>query len=233
MPGGGPAEPAGHRDHIAGLGTGAGDRLLVAQIAERGDRDGDGVTAYDVPADDRGAGHLAFVAQPVHQLGRPGRGELRGHDQAEQDRGGHRAHRRDVGEVLGGGLAADVVGGGPVAPEVPALQEDVGAGDHPPVRRGDHRGIVTRPDPYGRSGGEPGGELPDQPELPQLAHGALHAVALPMCTDGPYVADDCAALAVFTARVSPLRSVTRYRGVPSSHMILVAALEVPWYRPTS
>ena len=34
-------------------------------------------------------------------------------------------------------------------------------------------------------------------------------------------------------RVSPRRAATRYRGVPSPHMILVAALEVPWYRRTS
>ena len=34
-------------------------------------------------------------------------------------------------------------------------------------------------------------------------------------------------------RVSPRRAATRYRGVPFPHMILVAALEVPWYRRTS
>ena len=36
------------------------------------------------------------------------------------------------------------------------------------------------------------------------------------------------------AQVSPSRGATRYRGVSfSPHMILVAALEVPWYRRTS
>ncbi|CAM5240967.1 hypothetical protein SGLAM104S_09408 [Streptomyces glaucescens] len=34
-------------------------------------------------------------------------------------------------------------------------------------------------------------------------------------------------------QVSPRRATTRYRGVPFPHMILVAALEVPWYRRTS
>ncbi|GEC06963.1 hypothetical protein SSP24_46180 [Streptomyces spinoverrucosus] len=34
-------------------------------------------------------------------------------------------------------------------------------------------------------------------------------------------------------QVSPRRAATRYRGVPFPHMILVAALEVPWYRRTS
>ena len=68
----GPAQPAGDGDDVAGPGAGPGDGLLVAQVAERGDRDGDGVAAYDVAADHGGAGDLALVAQAVHQLGRPG-----------------------------------------------------------------------------------------------------------------------------------------------------------------
>ena len=39
------------------------------------------------------------------------------------------AHRVDVGEVLRGGPVADVLGRGPVAAEVPALDHEVGR-DH-------------------------------------------------------------------------------------------------------
>ena len=107
-------------------------------------------------------------------------GQFGGDDQAEQQRGRHRAHGGDVGEVLRGGLAADVVRRGPVAAEVPPLQQDVGAGHDPAVGCGDHRGVVAGSEPYRRGGGEPGGELPDEPELPQLAHSALHPSYVPL-----------------------------------------------------
>ena len=47
------------------------------------------------------------------------------------------AHRGDVGQVGGRRLVPDVLGRRPVAPEVPALDEDVGGRHHPPsgVRR--------------------------------------------------------------------------------------------------
>src|SRR5205823_3526783 len=93
-----------------------------------------------------------------------------------QHRGGHRAHGGDVGEVLGGGLAAHVVGGGPVAPEVAALQQDVGGGDHPAVRCGDDGRVVSGADLHGGGRGEAGGQFPDEPELPQLAHSPLHLI---------------------------------------------------------
>lgn len=61
------------------------------------------------------------------------------------------------------------------------------------------------------------------------------ATALPdgRSPDDAFRAGRSELFAASAARVSPLRSATRYRGVPSSHMILEAALEVPWYRPTS
>ncbi len=128
---------------------------MVAQVAEGGDGDGDDVPADDVPADHGRARDLALVADPVHQLGGPGDRQFGGDDEAEQQRGRHRAHGGDVGEVLRGGLAADVVGRGPVAPEVPALQQDVGARHDPPVGGGHHRGVVARSEPDRRGGGEP------------------------------------------------------------------------------
>ncbi len=226
MPGGGPAEPAGDGDHVAGLRAGAGDGFVVAQVAQGGDGHGDRLAAHHVAADHGRAGDLAFVPDAVHQLGRPGGGEFGGDDEPEQDGGGHRAHRGDVREVLRGGLTADVVGGGPVAAEVPSFQQQVRAGHYAPVGGRHHRRVVPRPEPYRRGGGEPGSELSDEPEFPQLAHGALHPVA----PSHSCSADRRAAQA---ARVSPRRAATRYRGVSFPHMILVAAQEVPWYRRTS
>ena len=54
-----------------GPGAGPGDRLVVAQVAQRGDGERDGVAAHHVAADHRRARHLALVADAVHQLGRP------------------------------------------------------------------------------------------------------------------------------------------------------------------
>ncbi len=227
-----PAQPAGDGDQVARPGAGAGDGGPVAQVAERGDGHGDGVAAHHVAADHRGPRHLALVAQAVHQLHRPGGGQVGGHHQAEQQGGGHRAHGGDVGEVLGGRLAADVVGGGPVAPEVPSLQQDVGAGHHPAVGGGHHGGVVAGSQPHGRGGGEPGRQLPDEPELPQLTHGALHPSrsfgnpgnAVPF-TRRPVPAAP-RQYSVNTAHVlgtgapnpprgvSPRRATTRYRGRP-------------------
>ncbi|EGJ74494.1 putative thiamine-monophosphate kinase [Streptomyces sp. Tu6071] len=154
VPRGGPAEPTRDGDDVARPRPGADDRLLVAHVAERRDRDGDGVAAYEVAADHGSARHLALVAQPVHQLDRPCRGQRRGHDEAEDEGRGHRAHSGDVGEVLRRALAPDVVRGRPVAAEVPALHEDVGAHHDAAVGRGHHRGVVPRAEPHRRRRGE-------------------------------------------------------------------------------
>ena len=222
---------------IAGPRSRTGDGGPVAQVAQCGDGHGDGVAAYDVAADHGRARDLALVPDAVHQLDRPGGGEFRGHHEAEQHRGGHRAHGGDVGEVLRGGLAADVVGGGPVAPEVPAFEEHVGGGDHPAVGRGHHGGVVSRADLHRGGRGEAGGQFPDEPELPQLAHSPLHIVVPSIL--GPRLCPGRVRC------VFPVNTGVRYRaGLPAvrddaitwrppSHMILEAALEVPWYRRTS
>ena len=130
-------------------------------------------------------------------------GSSAGHDEAEQQRGRHGAHGGDVREVLRGGLAADVVGGGPVAAEVPALQQDVGARHDPAVGRGDHRRVVAGPDPDRRGGGEPGGELPDEPELPELTNSALHRPCRPFSS----------AQCIVPGRASPVSSIRSRRTV--------------------
>ncbi len=150
---------------------------MVAQVAQGGDGDHDRVAAHDVAADHGRARDLTFVAQAVHEFGGPGDGEFGGDDEAEEEGGGDRAHGGDVGEVLRGGLAADVVRRRPVAAEVTSFEQDVRAGHHAPVGGGDDRGVVAGPDPYRRGGGEPGRELSDEPELAQLSDCALHRVS--------------------------------------------------------
>ena len=86
----------------------------------------------------------ASAAMPVGQAERPLHREVRGRGQRDRQRGRAAAHRVDVGEVGGGHPVPDVLGVGPVAAEVPALDEHVGGDHHPPVRDGDHRGVVTR-----------------------------------------------------------------------------------------
>jgi hypothetical protein len=181
VPGGRPAQPPRDGDDVARPGPVPGDGLAAAQVAQGGDRDRDRLAARHVPAGHPGAGGAALVADAVHELHGPGDGEFGGDDEGEQQGGGDGAHGGDVGEVLGGGLAADVVGGGPVAAEVAALDEDVRAGDGPPVRGRDQRRVVARAKEHGGSGGDPGGQLPDQPELPEFAHAALHVAQFSSC----------------------------------------------------
>ncbi len=73
-------------------------------------------------------------------------------------------------------------------------------------------------------------DLPYSTDASRTADAALPDGRAP---DDAFRAGGRQLFAASAARVSPLRSATRYRGVPSSHMILEAALEVPWYRPTS
>ena len=61
------------------------------------------------------------------------------HDQAR----GPGPHRGDVGEVLHGGAAADVLARGPRPPEVPVLDQHVGGDHEPPVGCGDDGGVVA------------------------------------------------------------------------------------------
>ena len=66
-----------------------------------------------------------------------------GAGQADGERVGAAAHGVDVGEVRGGGLAADVAGRGPFATEVTALDPQVGGDDHVALGSAQDGGGVT------------------------------------------------------------------------------------------
>ena len=109
QPGGGPAEPAGDRDHVAGAGAGPGHRRAALQVAERGDGERQRV--------DRGPRRRRRTVAPTmphsvaHPVGEALQPVTRGPAarQADQQPGRRRAHGGDVGQVLRGRLAADVV----------------------------------------------------------------------------------------------------------------------------
>jgi hypothetical protein len=81
-----------------------------------------------------------------------------------------------------------------------ALEQEVGGGHHPAVRRGQHGGVVTDPDHRPRPGGHPLGHLGDEPEFAQLTDARAIGV----------FAGNAAAVAVFAGDAGlPANSVDR------------------------
>ena len=68
------------------------------------------------------------------------------HRQRDQQRGRPGTHRRDVGEVDGRRLPAEVESARPREPEVRAVHEGVGRRDDAPIRGGEHGRVVARSD---------------------------------------------------------------------------------------
>jgi hypothetical protein len=66
---------------------------------------------------------------------------------------------------------ADVLGRGPVATEVPALDQQVCGDDDAPVRRADDRRVVAGADDGVRTGLEIRGDPGDEPELAGVENG--------------------------------------------------------------
>ena len=94
-----------------------------------------------------------------------------------------RAHRGDVSKILGGGLDADIRGRRPVAAEMPALDQQIGARHDPPVRSWQDRGIVADAD-HGRVVRRQ--QRPDrryQPELAEIGNGNDSLLARPLAAD--------------------------------------------------
>ena len=97
---------------------------------------------------------------------------------ATSSAGGRCAHGRDVGQALRGGLDPDVGRARPVPAEMPALEQEIGAGHHPAVGRGQDRRVVADPDQGPRrSGGQPRNRR-DQAELAQRGHGPRRPAAM-------------------------------------------------------
>ena len=127
------------------------------QVAQRGHREHHsgavGGRRHQVTTDDGGAERGALRGQPGRHALQPRRLGVRRAGQADEQGGRRPAHRGDVGEIRGGGLVADVLGRGPVAPEVPPLHEDVGARHDPPV--GGPRTAASSPGPTWAARAEP------------------------------------------------------------------------------
>ena len=62
---------------------------------------------------------------------------------------------------------------GPLAPEVPPLDQQVGRDHDVALRGADHGGVVTRPDEHVLALAEPSGQGPDQAELPGVGQGGV------------------------------------------------------------
>lgn len=142
--GGGVAEAAGDGQEVAGAGSGAGDGGTAVQGAERGHSQDQPVGSGDVSAGDTGAYGGAFVAEAGGEVVEPFDRQVAGEAEADEQRGGFGPHGGDVGEVLRGGLSADVVRTGPIAAEVPTLKKEVRRHDDPPTGSSEHCGVVTR-----------------------------------------------------------------------------------------
>ena len=164
-PRGGPADAARERDDVARPCPGPGDRRTPLERPERGDRERERGRHHHVAADQARPDAHRFRPQPVGQPGerldrRVGRGR-----QPDEQRGRHRAHRGDVGQVGRRGLAPNLLGSGPVQPEMHALDEHVGRRHDATVRRGHDGGVVTGPEDGARGLGAVAGDLRDEPEL--------------------------------------------------------------------
>ena len=173
-----PGRPAGRQ---------SGAPAAARQVAECGHRQDHQVGARRVAADDARARPGRLRREPVRQVGGPAGGQRARRGQRDEQRRVHRAHRRDVGQAARGGLHADVVRRGPVAAEMPALDQQVDRRDHAARRRADHRGVVADADRGQRARGHAGPQGRDHPEFPQVR-------------DGPLITSD---LAASTHRAAP------------------------------
>ena len=88
------------------------------------------------------------AANPAAKSSAQRAGRSLGARQADGERVRAATHRVDVGEVLGGGPVADVVGLDPVAAEVPALDQQVGRDDDVALAHPEHRGVVAGADQH-------------------------------------------------------------------------------------
>ena len=146
QPAGGPALPAGDRDDVAGPGAGADHRRrgparspsAVTAITTRSRAD-------DVAADDAGADPARTPRRSPSASSRPtAPGRSAG---AASPTSEHGRRRPPIASMSARFCAAALwptsAALGPVAPEVPALDEQVGGHHDPPVGRRQHRGVVA------------------------------------------------------------------------------------------
>ncbi len=142
--GGGSTQFADDGHCVAGLGASAAHWFMAVQVAQHGHRDDPLRRAHQITADDPCAKHLRLVPHSVGQSQHLLRGSVTGRAECDDERGGPRTHRLDVGRVLRDRLAADVVRRGPIEAEMPALDEHVGGNHRLPAAYRHHRRIVAR-----------------------------------------------------------------------------------------
>ena len=177
-PAAGPPEPADDDDGSARPSPRAQHREAAPEVSQRCHGDHHSVAGRDVTADNDGSHQLGLVGEPVGERLAPAHAGGRWQAQPDQQGRGVSAHRGNVSKVLRGRLAAQLVGWGPVPPEVPTLDEQIGRSDHPSVRCGENRGVVPGADQHSlpTPGAQPGGDPLDQPELAHVGDGR-HRVA--------------------------------------------------------
>ena len=165
-----PALPAGQGEDVPDLGSGADDRSDGAH-AQHGHRDHHLGGAGQVAADDAGAHPAALLDEPGRELQRPGGGQVGRCGQADRQRRGPTPHRVDVGDVLRRRPVTHVGSRGPVAPEVSALDQEVGGDEDVPGPDPQHGGVVAGPQQDVLALGEQPGQCGDQAELPGVGQG--------------------------------------------------------------
>ena len=132
--GGRPAQPSGHGDDIPRLRPRAQDRVGPEHLPDGDDGDHDGSLRTRSPPTKSPPPRLGLRTHARVEVGDPLDRQVRGQPEGDDQRRRARAHDRHVDQVLRRGLGPDVVTGGPVAAEVPTLDEHVGGG-RPPGHR--------------------------------------------------------------------------------------------------
>ena len=176
------SQPVGDDDHLAGPGGGARQRRRAGgEFAERGDGDDDGACgrARQVAAEGSATRATQFVSHAVGELDEPVDTRALLRRERHDDAGGPRAHRDDVGEVLGDHLDPDVVGARPVVAPVEIEHHRVGRDDGTARREGQDGRVVTGPD-LGVGRREVGGDRREHAGLPDVGDGRRVA-ADPRC----------------------------------------------------
>jgi hypothetical protein len=173
QPGGGRARVPGKCDDVTWPRAAPQHRLAAFEVPECGDRESEGVRNRHVSPDD--------AAPWRHQragIAQPGRDALEHTDRGVQGRGdgddeasGPGAHRGDVGEVRRSGLPAEVVRLRPGQAEVGAVDHHVGGDDEPPIRSGEHRGVVPRAEKLAVGDGQEREDAVEHRQLVHVAHG--------------------------------------------------------------
>ena len=144
---------------------------LAGQVTQGGDGQHDHRPGRDVTPGHGRADPGALLRQPGGQVLSPGHRQVARRGQADQQRGGHRAHGRDIGQILRGRLTAYFGGRRPVAPEMPAFDQKIRAGNHPAVRGADYGPVIADAHEQGLCAWQPGRQRRDEAEFPQVCDG--------------------------------------------------------------